>query len=587
MPLMGKIRQEAQDSLIEAKLIKGEEGPEKIKKLVDKLVKKASQQDKTELVRMSNYEIFLTITYLLNSDKFTYDETVGYCEEIKKTVNAWTYEKDARKLNDLQEKTNEDGSFADWSCANYMTELGISSIFASYQMKIVYLAMYHFLKLKNDLLVVGSKMKALPITQRIKWMKGVYKNSLFSKIVDFAQKVVEGYVEDHDFRQSVSGKRIEATEALLEKIEDGSIEEMTEIPNEWHQYLDPRVLEPLYSFLHDNIVRKKICLDVERESILSKRNRSSLTTYLYDNNLDPYSLPDLAEYESIPNIVPKIEFLKNLGIPVNNILLIHKDFLKNCTGDLLEKLTFFIGSNVLSKVTLREHLKTISEDYQRIISNYEILKDIIDFNNIFYKDTILFKDIKEIKMILSVLKEYKLSLNNYIFLLCNYEFLSLYDLIIEKEIPEDLFISICKTEDPLSTIKRILIYISIGEAYSTPTNFLKKDVTSESKFICSDESLDEYLPNVVEDNGLNILSGETITTILDNDFVKQLDNEYRVDNTYIIGGTIISRPKFLRNFESIQGNPSYLIASLVSSSILDAKEYHDLTSELKHNKTKK
>ena len=42
---------------------------------------------------------------------------------------------------------------------------------------------------------------------------------------------------------------------------------------------------------------------------------------------------------------------------------------------------------------------------------------IIDFNNIFYKDTILFKDIKEIKMILSVLKEYKLSLNNYIFVI--------------------------------------------------------------------------------------------------------------------------------------------------------------------------
>ena len=587
MPLIGKIREEAKNTLIETKMIKSETGPLELKRLVDKLSRVASKPDKSELVRMSTYDIFVTFLYLFNSDIFSYEETLKYCEEVKKSVAVWTFDKDSRKLDILDSKTNEDGSLKDWTAVNTMTELGLTPVFVNYNMKLVYIAMYHFLKLKKDISNQNGMIKTLALPQRIQWMKGVYKKSNFSTFVEFAERILAEDEKDHSFRQEVSAKRISVTEEVLKMIEEGKLSELIEIPNDWHQYLDPRVLEPIYEVIQSNSLRKKISLDQEREEILYKRNKSVLTTYLYDNNLDPYSLPDLAEYESIPNIVPKIEFLKNLGIPVNNILLIHKDFLKNCTGDLLEKLTFFIGSNVLSKVTLREHLKTISEDYQRIISNYEILKDIIDFNNIFYKDTILFKDIKEIKMILSVLKEYKLSLNNYIFLLCNYEFLSLYDLIIEKEIPEDLFISICKTEDPLSTIKRILIYISIGEAYSTPTNFLKKDVTSESKFICSDESLDEYLPNVVEDNGLNILSGETITTILDNDFVKQLDNEYRVDNTYIIGGTIISRPKFLRNFESIQGNPSYLIASLVSSSILDAKEYQDLISELKHNKTKK
>ena len=98
--------------------------------------------------------------------------------------------------------------------------------------------------------------------------------------------------------------------------------------------------------------------------------------------------------------------------------------------------------------------------------------------------------------------------------------------------------------------------------------------------------VDEYLPNIVEQNGLNLLSGETISGIVKNPIVKQLDKDYRVDNTYIIGGTIISRPKFLRNFESVQGNSNYLVISLVSNSILDEKEYYDLTKELKQN-TKK
>ena len=77
-----------------------------------------------------------------------------------------------------------------------------------------------------------------------------------------------------------------------------------------------------------------------------------------------------------------------------------------------------------------------------------------------------------------------------------------------------MFISICKTENPLNTIKRIIIYKNIGEQFATPTNFLKKEVASESKFMCDDSSLDDYIPNVVDDNGLNLLDGKTISTIV-------------------------------------------------------------------------
>ena len=80
MPLIGRIRDEAQSTLIETKMIKAEQGPAFVKKLVDKLTKKASKADKSELAHMPNYEIFLTFVYLLNSENFTYDETLKYCE---------------------------------------------------------------------------------------------------------------------------------------------------------------------------------------------------------------------------------------------------------------------------------------------------------------------------------------------------------------------------------------------------------------------------------------------------------------------------------------------------------------------------
>ena len=589
MPLIGRIRDEATSTLTEAKMIKSERGPVELKKMVDKLLKKAAKADKQELARMSTYEIFTTFVYLLNSDNFSYEETMNYCEETKKTVSAWTFDKDSRRLDIMDSKTNEDGSLNDWTAVNTMTELGLTPIFVNYNMKLVYIAMYHFLKLKKDLLSQNDMLKKLSIPQRMQWMKGVYKNNNFSTFVQFAKEVLENNEKDHEFRQDVSSKRIKVTEEVLAAVEDETFDSLCEIPATWHQYLDPRVLEPIYDIIQANLVRKKLSLDKEEQELITKRDRSSLTTYLYDNNLDPYSLPEekLSTLESTPDIISKIEFFKYVGIPVNNSLTIHYETLLNITEEQISMLKFLITSNVLSRSTLRDNINAIVSNYQRIIDNYEILKNIIDFNNVFYKDTILLKDIKEIKGILSVLKEYKLSLNNYIFLLCNYEYLSLYDLLLEQDIEAELFISICKTENPLNTIKRIIIFKNIGEQYATPTNFLKKEVSSESKFMCDDSSLDEYIPNIVEQNGLNIVNGSTISTIVNNDLVKYLDTTYRVDNTYIIGGTIISRPKFLRNFESVQANPNYLIFSLVSNSILDEKEYYDLTSTLRQHKSKK
>lgn len=589
MPLIGRIRDEATSTLTEAKMIKSERGPVELKKMVDKLLKKAAKADKQELARMSTYEIFTTFVYLLNSDNFSYEETMNYCEETKKTVSAWTFDKDSRRLDIMDSKTNEDGSLNDWTAVNTMTELGLTPIFVNYNMKLVYIAMYHFLKLKKDLLSQNDMLKKLSIPQRMQWMKGVYKNNNFSTFVQFAKEVLENNEKDHEFRQDVSSKRIKVTEEVLAAVEDETFDSLCEIPATWHQYLDPRVLEPIYDIIQANLVRKKLSLDKEEQELITKRDRSSLTTYLYDNNLDPYSLPEekLSTLESTADIISKIEFFKYVGIPVNNSLTIHYETLLNITEEQISMLKFVITSNVLSRSTLRDNINAIVSNYQRIIDNYEILKNIIDFNNVFYKDTILLKDIKEIKGILSVLKEYKLSLNNYIFLLCNYEYLSLYDLLLEQDIEEELFISICKTENPLNTIKRIIIFKNIGEQYATPTNFLKKEVSSESKFMCDDSSLDEYIPNIVEQNGLNIVNGSTISTIVNNDLVKYLDTTYRVDNTYIIGGTIISRPKFLRNFESVQANPNYLIFSLVSNSILDEKEYYDLTSTLRQHKSKK
>lgn len=588
MATLSEISKTAQDTLVEAKLIKGEQGPEKLKKYVDKFFKKAAKPDKTDLCRTSNFEIFFMFLILANDNTLSFEETLAYCEEVKKAINSWTYDKDGHRLHEMQNGTNDDGTLRDYKYLSTLTDLGLTPIFVSYNMKLVYMCMYEFLKLKKDILQPQELTKKLPVHQRIKIMNNIYKQSKFHNFVEVAGKCMDRDTRDHEHRQYVSGKRIETTKEVISKIDDGTILTIEKIPGEWHQFLDPLLLELIYEIILDNLYKSKTEVEQTEQELLDKKNKSSLTTYLYNHNLNPYSLNErLQELEAIPNIIEKIDFLKFIGIPLNDVLTKYSYYLTSLTEDQIKYLSFLIGNGILSNDTLKENLNIIEANYQKIISNYEILKDIVDFQNIFYDDKTLFKDIREIKIILSGLKEYKLSKNNYIFLLCHYEYLSIYDLMIENDLPESLFISICETENPLNTIKRILIYRNIGEPYETPNHFLKKDVTSEIKFVCDDSSLDEYLPNVVTTFGTNLLNGTSISTITENTLVKKLDDEYRVDNAYLIGDTTISRPKFLRNFESVQGNPSYLISSLVSNSILDETSYFCLVNELNGKKLKK
>ena len=204
-------------------------------------------------------------------------------------------------------------------------------------------------------------------------------------------------------------------------------------------------------------------------------------------------------------------------------------------------------------------------------------------NNQFYNDELILVDNKELQNRLSVLKEYSLSLNNYIYLLCNYNFIKIYDLVIESNIPDYLFITICKSKNPLNTIKRIKIYQSIEEKIETPSHSLRKELLSETKFLIPDDKLDNYLPNIVPNIVLEPINGNKITEIPS--YLNELE-KYKNNNVYVINGIRISRPKFLRNFEHKRHESSYFIASLISNSILNETEYYQLTNGIENKKLK-
>ncbi len=584
-----RLRELVDGTKAEMRLFIKDKGPMRLKQDIDRMVKNAEHPDKTNLCKMSNFDIFITFLNLLNDDVFTYDETMENVLPIKNAINSWTYDSVGIDLVRMQEQTNDDGSLKDFRYMETFTKLGLTPIFIEYKMRLVYICMNEFLKLKKEILNQDKFTRKIPYTRRLVFMQNQYKQSPFSNYVNVAKQYIETQMKKYDERHDQAEVRLKWTKKFEELLEEDKLDDITEIPIEWHQYLDPRILEELYDHVQSNLLKKYTDLEKRETEIKKALNASPLINFLYSNGLNPSSLPQdrLVTLNEIPNILERINFFAELNIPINNILTVYYKYLVALTDEKLNTLTLLINKKVLSKETIKDNPSIIDSNYRRVIVNYDILKDIVDTNSVFYSDKILLSDPKEISRILAILKEYKLSINNYLFLLSNIKYLNIYDLMLENDIPEYLLISICKTSNPLNTIKRILIYKNIDEPYTTSNGMLRKDIILETKFICDDNNLDEYLPNYVSDLGIVEIEGTNPGETKTNEVITLLDEEHKVEDVYVFGQTSISRPKFIRNFAEVSYNSAYLVPCIVSNSILNESEYYNLMKELKSKEMKK
>lgn len=369
-------------------------------------------------------------------------------------------------------------------------------------------------------------------------------------------------------------KQLEANKEILNAIGNNEIDKLDEIPEFWYQCATPNVLIYVLSFFNYKTSQKYQKAKEDNQQLKNIIERTALTKFLYSKQISPAKIA--REYylklENNPNTISTLEFLFKLDLPLKEILYKQESFIFFLTNDLIKELNFLINSQVISKTSLKRRLPNIEEWYLKLKTNYEILKNITDFKNEFYNDEIMFLEPPAIRERLSVLKEYSLSKNNYMFLLSNYQYLSYYDLMIEKGISPIYFISICKSANPLLTIKKILICDLINESYLLPSGALAKKVTDNGKFICDDREVDQYLENENLQAFNTEISGG-ISTITSNRTINLLDENYRIDNLYNFDGVLISRPKFLRVCEVKSTlNLNSIILSLEYNSILSTTD---------------
>ena len=162
--------------------------------------------------------------------------------------------------------------------------------------------------------------------------------------------------------------------------------------------------------------------------------------------------------------------------------------------------------------------------------------------------------------------------------------------MLEHNIPTYLFISICKTVNPLNTIKKIILCQSIDIDYEMNGKLIR-EVKRPNSFMCPNESLDEYLNSVVDTYLPEPIQGSYIYDIKEEPIIKSIDDYYQRNDKYLFGNTVISRPKVLRNLQHVKDLQldigKYLLQCIISDSILGEKDIYEITEMISIEKEQK
>lgn len=585
---INEILNAARDDRVETKIISLEEEPKPLYDIVTriKLILKRTQYE--DIAKLSNYDLF-QLYFCFNNDtmsmihtgqiqyfdaSISYEELYGIIEESKDYINTWSFSKTYNALRKvIDAKTQQE-------LINACQQLGLNPYIISYDIKQAFIAM-------TNLLFYRAEVERIQKSNKTTSLKKKELRDLYNKIMSETISII---VERYDSTKRFYRERKEACEIKLRCIDEliaasdaGELETMDLIEGTWHQYLSTTVLNPLYDHLLDNQYKRHQKVTKKNQELNDQINETQFINYLYQNNIDPSSLDEKtlqeANNSNFDELIIKIEFFKRIGYTLPEILINYLATIFTIEISIINKLNTYLDKHIIKPETIHNNLSIINS-INIIDTNYSILKPIIDINSIYYDDKILLLEPTEIKRRISILALYKnFSKNNYMFLLSNIKYLKIYDLMLENNIPLYLLITICKQYNPLLTIKKILICQQLDIPYEKD-GILIKEIKRPNSFMCPDENIDDYIDNAVSFYSTENVKSSEVTDIETTDFIKDLDIHHKRKDTYVFGNTTISRPKVLRNLQTLKNKKQrlkeHLFFAMISDSILDEGNIQEL-----------
>lgn len=592
------LRQLLSEDINECKLILEEEAPTDLLDRINKIIK---EKDKEKIVKYTNYEIFLIALNCFNTDCYSYNDTLEILEKVKSKINSWNYNNSRNLIYKFysRERKNEDRKY---ESTKELEKLGLPVELYSYRLIGPFMIMDNFLDFKERVSIIDKNDTLFALNNNPK-MSPLMKKSIVERafnacsienILGLLSDYHNNVIKEQKDRKIKIEKRLKIEQAIEEKLMDGTIKDMkTQIPEKWCIYLNLKVANELLFIILDNIEQDYQKEQSKYQESLAILNKTPLTKYLYEHKINPnrFDPKILEELEQNEETIPNIEFMINTDIDVVD----NQQLIITLTKKIRTQIIYLLNNKILSKETIKNNLDKIKTDITKLINNYEILSTIVpmfDFNSKFYNDNILFIDTLNLKQTINVLKEYKFTEQEsdyFTYLLSNPALINIFDILLEKSLPLELIFLLGKTNNPLNAIKRILIYQQINTPIIDKNGNLKKDIYDEKRFIISDQELDSYLNNIVNEILQVEIKGETVANEENTLFIEELDRVYLNDKrTYKIGETIISRPKVLKNLNYCINNKMDIrksfIPVLITGSIYDEKNLFEINSI---NQTKK
>ena len=371
--------------------------------------------------------------------------------------------------------------------------------------------------------------------------------------------------------------------------EDGSILEIDRIDYSFWNKSPHRIKYYLTEIITKNLYKNYTSLQTTYDKYQKRQNNPLWT--IFEKNKVSYEKTDPEIIELLSKIELEIikrdlDFLKTLGFDFSesiNIIITYNSYI---TDDVITLIKELINKQIISQYDIKNNLNTIFTCQELIIKNYKLIKEKMNIRINTINLDLLLTDNKLFTEKISLLNDYTISANNFSYLIHHIDKLYIFDLVIENEIPEECFIEIAESNNPILTIKKILLCIEAEEPYLTSKGNLYKSVYVPESFICPDMDVDKFLLDYYYNySNLNLVPA---TTVKELDIVKHFDNEYLIDdNIYYIGGMNFSRPKFLRNLQKIITNindfnidqKTLLIYALTANSIIPKNIISKLQTE--------
>lgn len=539
-----------------------------------------------QVSQIANADYLLAFFFALNNESLrSFNEANIIINSFKNEINSWNIEKDGRDLTkviDYLEVATEDdkNTIIDYNpIKSEIDRLHIPYNFLNHKILWSLRALYNLIEYKNILEYIEKHNQSKKSIKEI--ISEQTKNSALFAFND----AMNTFYESFKANLIINENNLKSIEKIINSIEMGEINKLTIIPSEFEN-LTKKTLEPFLYYLHDKLREDFNELFLENKRLKQSVNETPFKSYLFQLEINyesiDKSLISYIENNKTEEAIAIIKILRNLGISYYKIFNDYKSLFYEWNFDEINDINFYISTKALKTPFIKENLFKIKNYLPQIKANYQVLYSIISFENIYYEEKILLKPLTELKDMLSVLSQYNLTKHNYLYLLSNYHHLYIYDLMLEHNIPLYLLISICKTKNPLNTLKKIIISKQIGFTFETEGHTLEKGIAHENRFLVPDSELDNYLFNLVPEYLITPIEGTKIDLeLLKNEYIEKFEKLCSND-CYIIGNTKISRPKFLKNIQYIKDHnldiENYLSICLMSNSILDNKAIYDILS---------